>query len=109
MKRVYVAGPMSKGWFGDHMRAAINAADALRNHGYAAFVPQLCFFWDLMGEGWTYEEWMEFDRVWLLQCDALLRLPGESSGADREVAWAKEAGIPAFYDDISELDDALNP
>ncbi len=30
MIKIYVAGPMSKGWFGDHMRAAIDAADEKR-------------------------------------------------------------------------------
>jgi hypothetical protein len=31
------------------------------------------------------------------KCDCLLRLAGESEGADREVAFAKQRGIPVFY------------
>jgi len=88
---------MSKGWFGDHMRKAIDAADRLRAAGFAPFVPHLCFFWDLMGSGWSYEDWMAYDKAMLLKCDALLRLPGESHGADREVAWAQEAGISTYH------------
>jgi hypothetical protein len=34
----------------------------------------------------------------LAHCDAVLRLPGESTGADRDVAIAAERGIPVYYD-----------
>jgi len=38
----------------------------------------------------------------LERCDAVLRLPGESRGADQDVAIARERGIPV-YTDISEV------
>ncbi|MFB2600279.1 DUF4406 domain-containing protein [Herbiconiux sp. P17] len=38
----------------------------------------------------------------LEHCDAVLRLPGESSGADTDVAIARERGIPVYFD-IAEL------
>jgi hypothetical protein len=31
------------------------------------------------------------------RCDAILRLPGESKGADNDVKLAKERGIPVYY------------
>ncbi|MFI5916861.1 DUF4406 domain-containing protein [Dactylosporangium sp. NPDC051541] len=34
----------------------------------------------------------------LQRCDAVLRLPGESRGADQDVAIARERGIPVYYD-----------
>ncbi|MEJ3658639.1 DUF4406 domain-containing protein [Actinomycetes bacterium KLBMP 9759] len=34
----------------------------------------------------------------LQHCTAVLRLPGESTGADQDVAIAKERGIPVYYD-----------
>lgn len=34
----------------------------------------------------------------LQHCDAVLRLPGESSGADTDVAIARERGIPVYFD-----------
>ena len=34
----------------------------------------------------------------LQHCDAVLRLPGESSGADTDVAIARERGIPVYTD-----------
>lgn len=33
----------------------------------------------------------------LEHCDAVLRLPGESTGADQDVAIAHERGLPVFY------------
>ena len=33
----------------------------------------------------------------LQHCDAVLRLPGESTGADRDVAIAAERGIPVYH------------
>jgi hypothetical protein len=34
----------------------------------------------------------------LAHCDAVLRLPGESTGADQDVAIAHERGLPVFYE-----------
>ena len=34
----------------------------------------------------------------LAHCDAVLRLPGESKGADQDVAIARERGLPVYYD-----------
>lgn len=33
----------------------------------------------------------------LQRCDAVLRLPGESRGADQDVAIARERGLPVFH------------
>ncbi|WP_228373003.1 DUF4406 domain-containing protein [Demequina maris] len=33
----------------------------------------------------------------LAHCDAVLRLPGESKGADQDVAIARERGIPVYF------------
>jgi hypothetical protein len=33
----------------------------------------------------------------LEHCDAVLRLPGESTGADQDVAIAEERGLPVYY------------
>lgn len=34
----------------------------------------------------------------LAKCDAVLRIPGASKGADQDVAIAKKRGLPIFYD-----------
>ncbi len=38
----------------------------------------------------------------LQHCDAVLRLPGESKGAENDVRIARERGIPVYFD-ISEI------
>jgi len=49
-----------------------------------------------------YQFWTALDMEWVRRCDAVLRLPGDSRGADAEVKLAKECGIPVFYS-INEL------
>jgi hypothetical protein len=41
----------------------------------------------------------------LLKCDAVLRLPGESTGADNDVKLAKELGLKIYYrlDDVPPM------
>ncbi|MFE3515404.1 DUF4406 domain-containing protein [Streptomyces sp. NPDC059166] len=41
------------------------------------------------------------DRL-LARCDAVLRLPGESVGADQDVATARRLGLPVYHD-IAEI------
>ena len=43
-----------------------------------------------------YAFWLKLDLEFLPCCDAVLRLEGESHGADGEVAHAKSIGIPVF-------------
>jgi len=51
-----------------------------------------------------YEFWLELDNQFIPCCEAVLRLPGESNGADKEVALAKKLGIPVF-ESIAALDE----
>ncbi|MFF5256573.1 DUF4406 domain-containing protein [Streptomyces leeuwenhoekii] len=37
------------------------------------------------------------DRL-LAHCDAVLRLPGDSAGADQDVATARRRGLPVYHD-----------
>ncbi len=50
-----------------------------------------------------YDEVLHPTAHRLLQfCDAVLRLPGASAGADNDVKIAKERGIPVYFD-VSEI------
>lgn len=95
--RVYVAGPITKGDQFLNVRAAIDAADTLLKAGHAPFVPHINVLWHMVHEH-DYETWMAWDDAFLQVCDALLRIPGDSPGADREVERARELGIPVFFD-----------
>ena len=91
--RVFISGPYSTGDQVENMRAALDAADQCLQAGLFPFVPHLSGFWHFVHPH-EYETWLAYDLVWLEQCDILWRLPGESKGADREVAWATQNGTP---------------
>jgi hypothetical protein len=40
-----------------------------------------------------YDEWMRVDQELIKGCHMLVRFPGESSGAEQEVAYARSMGI----------------
>jgi len=93
--RVYIAGPYTSGDTIQNVRNAIEAAQTVVDAGHTPFIPHLFHFWHFLIPG-DYEQWMRLDFDWLEQCEVLLRLPGESSGADREVELANVLGIPVF-------------
>lgn len=86
--RVYVAGPITKGDRKQNIHNAIDAADRLLVAGHIPFVPHLCHWWNKRHRH-DYEYWLNWDFEWLRQCEALVRIPGESAGADREVEFAR--------------------
>ena len=93
MRRVFIAGPYSSGDVEANVAAALDAAAALIDLGLAPFCPHLFHFLHAR-HPYPYEVWMMQDAQWLPLCEAVLRLPGESPGADIEVAHARELGIP---------------
>lgn len=99
MKRietVYIAGPYSGGDVEANVRAAMLAAHAVMDLGVTPFVPHLCHYLHGVRER-GYEDWMSFDFVWLERTDSLLRLPGVSPGAEREVLRMIKLERPVFH------------
>lgn len=100
--RVYIAGPMhSSGSAWDNVQQGVKAFGALMRAGYAPFCPHLTHYIDPAGL-MPHSAWMEVDLPWVQKAGAVLRLPGASKGADIEVQFAKENGIPVYYD-IADL------
>jgi hypothetical protein len=98
---VYVAGPYSKGDQVENVRIAVQAGEELIKSGYTPLIPHLSHLWHLISPH-PYEFWIDLDSHYLLRCDAVLRLPRESAGADKEVELAKSKWIPVYYS-IQEL------
>ena len=94
--RVYIASPYTLGDVEANVAKAIDAATELLDAGFVPYCPLLCHFWHMQRPR-PYETWMALDMAWLEVCDCVLRLPGESAGADREVARAAELGKPVYY------------
>ena len=95
-KKVYIASPYTLGDPVLNVRRSLYAADELMNNGFVPFVPLLCHFWHFYSPK-IYTDWVEYDLEWIFSCNILLRLPGESEGADKEVREATIQGIPVYY------------
>lgn len=108
---VYIAGPISKGDLYHNIDQAHEAGIALLKSGIPALVPHGSCFWgnrhrereqwgytpEVTPCGTTCEDWYGMDLPLVRRCDAVLRLPGESRGADLEVAEAQKLGRPVFH------------
>jgi|SRR3990172_5226842 len=76
----------------------------LRRRGYAPFVPAVAPA-SAIGRGMTHEDWLECDFPYVQVADVVLRVAGVSPGADAEVAYAQEIGVPVFEaDDPPDFD-----
>ena len=93
--RVYIAGPYTTGDTMANIRTACSYGDIVARRGHAPMVPHLSGFMEaIYPQG--YETWMRIDLAWLAVADAVIRIPGHSPGADREVDEARRLGIPVF-------------
>jgi hypothetical protein len=99
--RVYIASPYSIGDKVENVRRSLEVSDRLMNKGFVPYAPLLNHFQNEMFPRPEFD-WLNFDISWLCVCDVVLRLPGRSCGADKEVSVAKEKNIPVFYS-IKEL------
>jgi len=107
MKVVYIAGPITHGDRLANVTKAIEWAHHLAEAGFAPLCPHLTHYWDELFPR-EYESWMAMDFAYIAKCDALIRIPGYSPGADREVVEAKRLGI-LVVDSIPALLASLNP
>jgi hypothetical protein len=94
--RIYVAGPIAIGDQFKNVRNAIDAAEMLHQMGHKPFVPHLFKSWHMIYPK-PGLEWLDLDFVWLDQCEAVYRVPGESWGSDQEVKRALDQGKPVYF------------
>lgn len=93
-ERVYIAGPYTHGKWGRNQRNVIEAAQEVLEAGHIPFIPHtMTGIWSIMYDN----EWIKFDLKWMEACDCVIRLPGESDGADTEVEFASEMGMEVFH------------
>lgn len=112
--RVYISAPISDGGKAGpterlaNVRVAIAAFLRLADMGLAPFAPQLTEYVEVeSGTRLPHSTWMDLDLPWVEACDIVLRLPGDSAGADIEVAHARRHGIPVVFS-FDELIELLN-
>jgi hypothetical protein len=99
---IYIAGPYTKPNPVLNVHKALDVAEILLVHGFEVYVPHLSHYWEMYHCQHPYEWWMRFDLAWLRRCNAVLRIEGESEGADKEVKYAQDHCLPVFFS-IEEL------
>lgn len=93
---VYISGPISQGDVVVNTHAAMKLWHEMWKGG---LVTPICPHWSMIQhllDPLTHKEWLDYDKVIIARCDALLRMPGESEGADEEVECAISLGLPVF-------------
>ena len=94
LQRIYISGPITKG---NRNLSFYQASEAhlrlIATNDYSIFNPMLSMAMMANNE-LTWEQWLANDESFIEVCDMVLRLPGESIGADREVKFAESIGIP---------------
>jgi hypothetical protein len=93
--KIFIAGPYTQGDPAVNVKKAVEVADFLLEMGHFPYVPHLNHFWHMLHPH-PYETWTEADLIWLCVCDAVVRLPGYSPGADEEIRRAEWEGIPVY-------------
>lgn len=93
---VYLAAPYTTPDPVTNTHTAIKVASELIDGGLVTpVVPHLTLVWNLVDPR-EVEFWYAYDLAILARCDAVLRMPGVSTGADAEVQFAADRGIPVL-------------
>jgi hypothetical protein len=96
-KLLYVAGPYTHDDPVWNTHSAIRTATAIYEQtGWVPFVPHLTLAWHLVTPR-PVDFWYDLDRHYLRRCEAFLRLPGPSSGAELEEKLADELRLEFVY------------
>lgn len=96
MNKVYIASPYTIGDVEKNVQVQKDMFNQLISLGFIPFAPLWSHFQHKQYP-LEYDTWLNWDFQWLKCCDYLLRLPGISSGADKEVQYALKLGIPVYY------------
>jgi hypothetical protein len=98
---IFLSCPISNGDMATDTEIEKNVAVAiayetvLRDLEFAVVNPALSWFSHKF-RPWSHDRWMEQAIDTMLRCDAVLRVPGDSVGADREQAFAETHDLPYF-------------
>lgn len=95
--KIFISCPYTQGDPVLNVRDAVMTAEEVIRKGHVPFVPLLNHLWHLISPH-EVEFWYEYDLHWLDSCDAILRLPGPSVGADKEIKYAFQQGKRIYYD-----------
>jgi len=99
--KVFISSPYTIGDVAANVRTQHDVFNNLIELGFNPFMPLLAHYQHIV-HPLNYDKWLEWDCSWIDSCDFVLRLPGESKGADIETKYANDNGIPVVRS-INEL------
>lgn len=68
------------------------ATEIYESTPWCPVVPHLAMIWHTVTPR-PYDHWLDYCLILMRRCDAIVRLPGKSYGADREMIEAADAGL----------------
>ncbi len=94
---IYLAGPIDGGGTrAANLALALEYSEYILEIGGIPYSPQLNgIFWNAFSPK-PRDVWLQMDFDMILHCDALVQMPGESEGADKELNFAIYNGIACF-------------
>lgn len=103
---VYVASQYTIGDKIANVRRQIDAGEALSAKGHTPILPLLSHYWhERHPHDWSF--WIRRCMELITVADAVVRLPGQSAGADAEVREARHLGIPVYFS-VADVPDEGN-
>jgi len=104
---LYIAGPYTHPDPVANTRRMVKIADALIPRGVTPLIPHMTLLWHMVRPR-SYDFWLEYDLRLVERCDALLRVPGASRGADAEVIHARDLEIPVLQPVGGRISDCVS-
>lgn len=113
--KIFISGPLSNGDSAPYSDQCLNVYEAMKcaveviQKGHRPFVPHLYWYIDIIAKKTQidipYQTWIELDKAFLKDCDALLCI-GKSPGVEKELTAAMKMNIPIYYNtfDIPEME-----
>lgn len=98
---IYISGPITRGDKIHNHHQAILAHRELIKLGFSVINPMVSMTYEWNSEI-PHEAWLENDLPHVAAAEAVLRLPGESLGAEMECLYAEECGVP-IYTSVEDL------
>lgn len=95
-ERIYISGPYTSPDPVANTARAMAVWHRLRDEGLHPICPHLTMLLHMHKQR-DWEFWLTYDEEEIDFCDYVIRLPGDSKGADREVEYAKGRGIGVIY------------
>ena len=93
---IYISSPYTIGDVAENVHVQIAASHRIMDMGHSPAWPLSSHFLHMFRQR-SYEDWLRVDLELVPTAHVLLRLPGKSAGADREILEAHEHNVPVVY------------